>query len=107
MPIDKKTFNNDKVCRMVYDKLIQGDDTIHDIVDKWNRTEKLDIDIDTIKNTLLAVSYLKVAKYASFQYRLLWRAIYLNDHLYYSNKSNTQQCYLCHNFKENYQHFYY
>ena len=76
-----------------------------EIQTKWAQVE-VQLDIGLIKLRLLTSKITKITKYQSFQYRLMYRTVMLNDKLYHYNASPTQKCSFCHKVMENYHHFF-
>ena len=79
---------------------------IEQCTQKW--TSKLGIEIrsESIKRGFQTGKLSKIAKYISFQYRLMHNVVFLNDRLFHFGKVNTQNCDFCNEHKENFTHFF-
>ena len=100
-----ETINNMvKSGQFIYHKLING--TSHQqVIDIWHNKD-VALDIDQVKTALNYKRVTRISKYGSFQYRLMYNAIFLNDRLYHLRLHSTQNCEYCEDIKQTYRHMF-
>ena len=94
-----------KVTRFVYDRMITQPNLADHLLSFWSRY--CIITKEELYNAFNQIySSTKITKYRSFQFRVLHYAVLLNNRLYYLKIASDKLCYFCHNYVEEYQHFF-
>ena len=96
-----------KPSKWAYEKLKVPKSYQQELMEKWNKKELFSINLEIIDMSLKSVWKIKIAKYVSFQYRMIHCAILLNDRLYHLSIMPSQTCINCSNAKETYKHFFF
>ena len=95
-----------KPAGYVYQLMLKTNEIVEKQQLKWQETMEMEISIDDIHKGNNSARLTKIAKYSSFQFRLMHRIIFLNDRLYHCKLSDTQSCQFCNCHKENYKHLF-
>ena len=76
-------------------------------IERWEREIKVNIDVDMFVKCLRDIRITtNIAKYCSFQFRLLHRAVITNIHLYHWGKKKDNLCTFCQSHPETYTHLF-
>ena len=103
-----KMLTENKLSSVAYNMFVNKEDhTVRKKCDDWERELHCQIGteeyIRCLKNIYVITN---IAKYRSFQYRLLHRAVIMNTHLYQWGMTETNLCTFCNQAKETYTHFF-
>ena len=97
----------EKWSPIVYQRLIEGDETINKIQRNLENIRLPKIETQRIHKICRSInSTIKIPKYQSFQYRMLHNAIYLNNRLYHMSVAKSKMCSMCHEEVETTLHFF-
>ena len=105
-PIDE-IMETEKITAYIYKKIIDNESVIKECTDKWKQKLGMDIKQEQIKTGFKVKKVCNIAKYKSFQYRLMHNSIFLNDRLFHFKIKDSQLCSFCESHKENYLHFFF
>ena len=100
--------SNKHLCQYYYKKVNENVRSLFDRYNKWGTMlESMDIDMDDFCQAFKNIyKVTNVIKYCSFQYRLLHKAIILNDRLYHWKVVKSNSCSFCSQQKEDISHFF-
>ena len=73
----------------------------------WSNKFGHSVKTEFIKKALCTNELTNIAKYISFQFRLIHNIVFLNDRLYHFGKVHAQTCSLCGVKKETRKHYFY
>ena len=95
------------IMSFVYNKLIAAPNILAEKKIKWQNDLGLQIDMANFKMCFKDIYVVtNVAKYRSFQYCLLHRALITNVHLFHWNKLSDNLCTFCGEYPETYLHLF-
>ena len=96
-----------KIASMCYKTLNQHTFLASQTYDKWNCYEDIDFDTESIKKSIKWVyTITNIAKFRSFQIRLIYHAIITNKNLMYFKTKETDLCTFCNNHSETVYHLF-
>ena len=94
-----------KEVALIYRNIAENYVFLNNFTEKWN--QEFEIEFDEFYSALRNInSVTNQVKLRSFQYRMLYRALILNDKLYKWNITQTSLCMWCQEYVENVRHFY-
>ena len=95
----------DKVCKHVYDKMINNVNIKHQKIETWSNKLGFEIQEDAWKQSFVMLRKATISSVLrSFQYMVLHNAIVTNDYLYKCNIKDTDKCYFCGESTEKIEH---
>ena len=92
-----------KVSVYISKEIKKGSNVMQEITSKWSGVT----DLQQVQLGLKPDQITDIIKYRSFQYKLMHKAIWLNNWLYHCNIVQTQDCTFCASAKEDYFHFFF
>ena len=96
-----------KIASICYKNLNQNNFLACQAYSKWNHYEDIDFDTQTIKKALKRVyNIINVAKFRSFQIKLIYHAIITNKNLMYFKIKEMDLCMFCNNHSESIYHLF-
>ena len=106
IPMIDRLIDSKSLSQFVYKLLKSNTNALNKIQEKWVKKNVL-LSMDQISSGLETKKIKRMTRYRSFQYRLMHRAILLNDRLFYYQIVQSQNCSFCHEEKETYEHLFY
>ena len=104
----KRLCDKKNISQIVYKELSPKNDVLFQKVELWNVELDKDLTTDMVLRSLRYVFKLtNVPKLRSFHYRLVYRGLILNTHLYHWKYRDNNLCSFCEKSKESYLHLFY
>ena len=94
-----------KVSKILYEHFITNNKLVENVYLKWCSTFSITYE-ELVKAYGRIYKLTTIDKYRSFQFRILYRMVLLNDRLYHMDLVPSQRCSLCGRYKENIYHFF-
>jgi len=109
--IENKILQNvkstDKICRFVYERLLEVSTVKHKKIEKWSNVLGTRLVEDSWKYAFVSLrNSVAGSALRSFQYLLLHRAIVTNDYLFKCKIKDTDRCYFCSQYTESLEHLF-